>query len=257
MYPYFAPDLSEQWRAANTSAILGELLLFAAVMRTSVLEMLLERTMRSLVVCTRRLTRVCGAIVPAEFYLPAPPIYCAPMQHGGHSGHHRQAAASNLGQHEATIRMRLSTHVQCALFLMRASRLCTPLVKWYLDELSNAARLMTRSYGVANSFALTHALVNLATLLRYQKLGYVPARVLAMFRDLCAVLFFVEVRDRFALSMRQYARDLVQQQWQQQDVDENDDDNNGDHDQALYFVHRFTHSQNIEHINSFSKFIFF
>lgn len=48
--------------------------------------------------------------------------------------------------------------------------------------------------------------------LKYQKIGNIPDSILAIFRDMCAVLGYLEVRDRFSLELRNYTKFFLERQ---------------------------------------------
>ena len=71
---------------------------------------------------------------------------------------------------------------------------------------------MKHNYGIANYFKMDLSLSNLLTSIRYQKLGYIPENILLTFREFCALLFYIDLRDRFSLSLRQYSKYFIQNQ---------------------------------------------
>lgn len=85
-------------------------------------------------------------------------------------------------------------------------------MKWYLEQLLHSSQEMKQTYGISNNFQVNHSLKTLLTSIRYQKLGYIPDNVLFMFRDFCALLFYLDLRDKFSLSLRQYSRYFIQNQ---------------------------------------------
>ena len=65
---------------------------------------------------------------------------------------------------------------------------------------------MKNTYGIENHFKMDLSLSNLLTSLRYQKIGYISEHVLGVFRDFCSLLFYIDLRDRFSLAIRHYAK---------------------------------------------------
>jgi hypothetical protein len=90
---------------------------------------------------------------------------------------------------------------------------------------------MKDSYGIENNFQMDLSLSNLLTSLRYQKIGYIPEHILGVFRDFCSLLFYVDVRDRFSLALRHYAKHLQKDKQnkneeEEEDGDDDDEENN-------------------------------
>jgi len=71
---------------------------------------------------------------------------------------------------------------------------------------------MRHTYGIPNSFKIDYSLKTLLVSVRYQKLGYIPENVMLMFRDFCAVVVFLEARDKFSGAVREYSRYFIGQQ---------------------------------------------
>ena len=96
--------------------------------KTNVLESLLDYMMETLVVSIQQLNQN-FCIVPDDFYLPAPPIYCAQMLSSGDF----QSGASSV---ESKLRIKLSVLCKCIIILLSSSNLHVPLIKWYLEQLN-------------------------------------------------------------------------------------------------------------------------
>ena len=95
---------------------------------------------------------------------------------------------------------------KCIIVLLVSANLQTPLIKWYLEQLVHATQEMRQNYGLASDFRLDYSLKTLLVGCRYQKLGYIPESLLLMFRDFCAVVVYLEVRDRLSAALREYSR---------------------------------------------------
>lgn len=189
----------------STSSLIKELLLCSVMTRSNTLEPLLKHMLESLVSYTNQLTSN-SALVPSEFYLPAPPIFCLQMNL------EETEIPSQSVQVETELRSRLYILCKCIIILLTSSNLHAPLIKWYLEQLLNSAQEMKQSYGLANQFKINHSLKTLLISIRYQKLGYIPDEILLMFRDFCAVIYYLDLRDKFSLSLRQYTRHFIQNQ---------------------------------------------
>ena len=72
--------LMDKSQLSSMSQLIKELLLCSVMTRSSTFEPLFHSILQSMTYYTRQLTSRSGALVPAEFYLPAPPIFCIQMQ---------------------------------------------------------------------------------------------------------------------------------------------------------------------------------
>ncbi len=189
----------------STSSLIKELLLCSVMTRSNTLAPLLNHMLDSLVFHTNQLSSH-SLLVPAEFYLPAPPLFCLQMNRDEEGA----AASSRCVRVEAALRARLSSLCKCIVLLLSASNLHAPLFKWYLEQLLHSAQEMKHSLGLRNQFRVDHSLRTLLICVRYQRLGYIPDAVLLMFRDFCAVGFYLDLRDKFSLALRQYTRYFIQ-----------------------------------------------
>lgn len=59
---------------------------------------------------------------------------------------------------------------------------------------------------------MTASLSQLLIQLRHQKIGNIPNAILIMFRDMCALLGYLEARDKFSLELRRYTRFFLDRQ---------------------------------------------
>lgn len=156
--------LMERNQSESVTLILKELLLCSVMTKTNILESLLSSMMESMVLNVEKLSQN-GGIVPDEFYLPAPPIFCAQMQ----SEELLEFVDSNVNsaQFESHIRVKLSVLCKCIIVLLTSSNLHTPLIKWYLEQLADASQQMKTNYGIANGFKLDDSLNHLLSSIRY------------------------------------------------------------------------------------------
>ena len=155
--------LMERNQSESVTLILKELLLCSVMTKTNILESLLSSMMESMVLNVEKLSQN-GVIVPDEFYLPAPPIFCAQMQS---EEFEFVDSNENSAQFETHIRMKLSVLCKCIIVLLTSSNLHTPLIKWYLEQLADASQQMKTNYGIANGFKLADSLNHLLTSIRY------------------------------------------------------------------------------------------
>jgi hypothetical protein len=191
--------LLEKNRLEKAASIVGELLLCAVITRMNLVEPLLKRMLDSFVTNVTQLK----ALVHDEFYLPAPPVYCTQMQ--------LEKSNAQLSI-ESRVRLKLCFLAQCIRVLLVSSNLHTPLVKWYLEQLQYTRTQMRQQLGVENRFKLSSSLSGLLSSLRYQKLGFIPESLMFMFRDFCALLFYMDLRDKFSLTLRQYTLVMIKAQ---------------------------------------------
>lgn len=179
----------------NVSRLLDELLLASVVTRSNIVEPLIGSMIELLVKNVHEMCANSGSIVPAEFYLPAPPVYLTQMESESIEAGHR---------------VKISILCRSLIMLFKTSRLHVALIKWYLTSLDDAGQQMRNTFGVRNVFALNVSLKNLLVALKFQRIRYIPDRVLMLFRDFCAVVFFLDVRDRFSYELRQYTKNLME-----------------------------------------------
>lgn len=108
-------------------------LLTAAVMtKRDPLPDILAHLMRDLVNECAQL----NLLVPADFYLPAPPIYCP------------QLFADSIVSDEVDRRIKIGKILKELMIVFESSRLYVPLIKWYLESLNEAANNMKENLGV-------------------------------------------------------------------------------------------------------------
>jgi len=196
--------LMDKQELDSIGLILKELILCSVMTRTNILEPLLTQMMQSFVFYTNQLC-FNNIIVSEEFYLPAPPIYCLQMD-----TNEQKINTDLLHFHtESNLRAKLYSISKCIIILFSSSNLHVPLIKWYIEYLLNSSKEMKQKFGINNSFQLNNSLKNLLTSIRYQKLGYIPEHILQMFRDFCSILFFLDIRDKFTHTLRQYSRHFI------------------------------------------------
>ena len=71
---------------------------------------------------------------------------------------------------------------------------------------------MRQKFAITNTFELTFPLRTLLTTLRYQRVSYIPDSVLFMFREFCTLLFYLDLRDKFSLTLRKFSKHTIQSQ---------------------------------------------
>jgi hypothetical protein len=210
--PYQPGLIMDKNELETIGLIIKELLICSVMTRANILEPLLQSTIESFVFYTNELSKN-SALVPEEFYLPAPPIFCIQMQSLNGNELNKPLDDLTFGQEisqiESNLRLKLYSLCKCMITILTASNLHVPLIKWYIEHLTNNCQEMKHNYGIANSFELNFSLRTLLTMIRYQKLGYIPDSILLIFRDFCSVLFYLDLRDKFSLALRQYSRYFI------------------------------------------------
>ena len=102
--------------------------------KANVLESLLSYMMETLVISIQQLSQN-GCIVSEDFYLPAPPIYCAQMQMHDNCREDSDQVINSASM-ESSLRIKLSVICKCTIILLASSNLHVPLIKWYLEQLN-------------------------------------------------------------------------------------------------------------------------
>jgi hypothetical protein len=193
--------MMEKDQVEGINLILKELLVCSVLTKANILEPLLTKLIELLFANIEKLSDQ-SVLVPDGFYLPAPPIYCAQM-------YSDDSNDDDASINEAVMRMKLCSIVKAILVVLISSNLHTPLVKWYLEQLNEASRQMNEKLGVTNMWQMRDSLTYLLKSVRYQKLGYIPESIFALFRDFCALLFYIDLRDRYSLCLRQYKKHFI------------------------------------------------
>lgn len=195
-------QLMEKSHLDSVCLILKELLMCAVMTKTNVLEPLLTKMIELLISFTEELCSN-SIIVPDDFYLPAQPIYLAQMFND----------ENDKNNHEMNLRIKLHVITKCIITLLMSSNLHVPLIKWYLEQTIESNNLMRDNYAIITQFKPNLQLKNLLTSIRYQKIGNTPQHLLYLFRDFCSILFFLDIRDRFSLLLREYSNYFMKSQF--------------------------------------------
>ena len=196
----FESCLMEKSYQESASLVLKELLLCSVMTKSAILEPILNNLMRNLVICT---SQMCSSniIVPQNFYLPAPPIFCTQL-----NSEDDEEYSDRCCLNESKFRNKLCILSKCIIVLFKESNLFVPLIKWYLENISMAKSQMTNEYGIKNRFYLDLSLNNLLSCIRYQKIGYIPDTIFSLFREFVAILFLIDLRDKFSSNVRDFLK---------------------------------------------------
>ncbi|RNA29524.1 hypothetical protein BpHYR1_050019 [Brachionus plicatilis] len=191
--------LMEKAYAQSAAVVLKELLVCSVVTKWPILQPVLTNLMKSFVACTRQMF-TSSIVVPQNFYLPAPPIFCTQLN--TEHNEDNEDREDQLSLHESKCRDKLCLLSKCIIVLFKESNLFVAMIKWYLENLCLAKSDMTNVYGIRNKFSLDLSLSNLLSSIRYQKIGYIPEQTFGLFREFVSLLFLIELRDKFCHTLR-------------------------------------------------------
>ncbi|KAK7099790.1 ciliogenesis and planar polarity effector 1-like [Littorina saxatilis] len=140
-------------------------------------------------------------LVPTDFYLPAPPLYCPQPAHSAKVGMTPEV------QSETSVRRQASSLIQLTLAVMNAAHVSIPAVRWYLNQLADAqpkaTQFKTNTEGPCQNFpgVLLDHLSGRSEFKRVKGDLSIHS-VLVSFRDLCSLLWMLHTRDSLSQSLR-------------------------------------------------------
>ncbi|XP_063067977.1 ciliogenesis and planar polarity effector 1 [Engraulis encrasicolus] len=148
-------------------------------------------------------------LVPTGLYLPAPPLYC-PQPSPTAQDH-----SVGVGLHaERACRLRVSAVVRKVLLLMRAARCALPAAQWYIRRLQRCHKnyRKIRKLSVLQDALLPEGLKRFLfqsgffkrEAARHGRMDPIIVHILTCFRELCALLWMLHVRDQLTLACRKY-----------------------------------------------------
>ncbi|KAM9331016.1 ciliogenesis and planar polarity effector 1 [Gastrophryne carolinensis] len=153
-------------------------------------------------------------LVPERLYLPAPPLYCPQP-----SSVSEEDPSDLILQMEKRSRHKLSGVLQRILLLLRAAQCSLPAAQWYIKQIKRARKVMQkiRAKGSLSPLSsLPETLLSYAngrTVFfkssasdEHDKGDPVSCKVVACFRELCALCWMLHVRERLSMSCRQYQK---------------------------------------------------
>ncbi|KAL3869912.1 hypothetical protein ACJMK2_042534 [Sinanodonta woodiana] len=147
-------------------------------------------------------------LVPQDFYLPAPPLYC------------QQPAEVDTYvltpevEFEKQLRMEVSSLIQLILVVLNSTHLSLPLARWYVQELAKvqekAAQFKATTEGpcmelpeVLQKYKMIQSsVVNFKETVNITKL-------MGSFRDICTILWLLHVRDKLSQNLRQRGKKMI------------------------------------------------
>ncbi|KAL1267181.1 hypothetical protein QQF64_002856, partial [Cirrhinus molitorella] len=188
------------------------------VVQVSVQEILKASVMAEVDVISQPLTRLLDtakeraaslpALVPAAFYLPAPPLYC-PQPSPNTQDSVRDAALVL----ERESRCQVSGLVQKVLMLFRAAHSSRPAAQWYISSLHRCRHLLHKIQKKASepkAELIPDGLKKFSTHRGFFQSGpskdmdSVTKQIIICFRELCALCWMLHVRDQLSISCRRY-----------------------------------------------------
>ncbi|XP_073686293.1 ciliogenesis and planar polarity effector 1 [Garra rufa] len=200
---------------ANTGTVAVE---DVDLVQVSVQEILKASVMAEVDVISQPLTRLLDAakeraaslpaLVPAMFYLPAPPLYC-PQPSPNTQDSVRDAALVL----ERESRCQVSGLVQKVLMLFRVAHISRPSAQWYISSLHRCRHLQHKIQKKASepkAELIPDGLKKFSTHCGFFQSGpskdmdSVTKQTIVCFRELCALCWMLHVRDQLSISCRRY-----------------------------------------------------
>ncbi|XP_021376995.1 uncharacterized protein LOC110465482 isoform X2 [Mizuhopecten yessoensis] len=142
-------------------------------------------------------------LVPKDFYLPAPPVYCPQPTEAD-----KETGGSQEAQREKRLRFQISSLVQLILVIMEASHISLPAARWYIQELTKAQSKAQQFKATTEGPCLE--LPEVLEKYKQKKSGFSKMQkersvrqVVNSFRDFCTILWLLHARDRMSKILRQ------------------------------------------------------
>ncbi|XP_048256398.1 uncharacterized protein LOC124134597 [Haliotis rufescens] len=223
---------------------LEDILTGAMVGRVDVLPGLLKTLVEKLKTVVSELP----PLVPKDFYLPAPPLYCPQP-----SATSQESVRSAVGM-EMQLRRKAASLIQLMLSFLQASHLSLHVTHWYVTRLLQAQHKATQfkanTEGPCTELPkfLSGLMDHLASDLNLAEHedGESVQLVLSAFRDVCCVVWMLHARDKLSLCLRQRQKYLDQLSFHRQDKE------NGS---ERWLQECFTNLQWAVHLLAFSRFL--
>ncbi|XP_068726687.1 uncharacterized protein [Montipora capricornis] len=173
----------------------------------------------------KKMTSMLVWIVPEEFYLPYPPSYCPQPASS------KKDVTSSDAEKEEKLRLEIAKTVQRILLLLNASRCLAPCVKWYAEQLICVNETWSKvdrsdsEFPVPASVAgyskqgqsFQESLGNMSPTKKGKKnfsrgqeeksneeLPQSILSVMGCFREFCAIIWLLHIRDNMSKSSRKY-----------------------------------------------------
>ncbi|XP_067677557.1 ciliogenesis and planar polarity effector 1-like isoform X1 [Haliotis asinina] len=236
--------IDEETNLKLLTKTLEDILTGAMVGRVDVLPGLL----RTLVEKLKNVVSELPPLVPKDFYLPAPPLYCPQP-----SATSQESMRSTVGL-ELAVRRKAASLIQLMLSFLQASHLSLHVTHWYVVRLLQAQHKATQfkanTEGPCTELPefLSGLLDNLSSELNLEEHEDVESvqSVLSSFRDVCSVVWMLHARDKLSLCLRQRQKYLDQLSFRGQGRE------NGS---ERWLQECFTNLQWAVHLLAFSRFL--
>ncbi|KAA0704314.1 Protein JBTS17 [Triplophysa tibetana] len=146
-------------------------------------------------------------LLPAAFYLPAPPLYCPQPSPD------TQETRSACLDLERDSRCQLSGLIQKVLLLFRAAHSSLPTAQWYIRKLHHCRHLLHKIRKKASEPNVEFIPEGLKKFSSHRgffqsgsrkDMGGVTVQTIICFRELCALCWMLHARDQLTISCRRY-----------------------------------------------------
>ncbi|XP_065120529.1 ciliogenesis and planar polarity effector 1 isoform X4 [Paramisgurnus dabryanus] len=187
-------------------------------LQVSVQEILKASVMAEVDVFSQPLTRLLDSakkraaslsvLVPAVFYLPAPPLYCPQP-----SPDPQDTVRLSCLVLERDSRCQVSVLVQKVLLLFRASHSSRPAAQWYISNLNRCRRLLHKIRKMSSEINADLIPEGLKKFFNHhgffqsrpgKDTDCVTVQTIICFRELCALCWMLHARDQLTISCRRY-----------------------------------------------------
>ncbi|XP_041357450.1 uncharacterized protein LOC121374415 [Gigantopelta aegis] len=171
---------------------LEDIMTTAVVSRVDIVPWLFTELVDSL----RTLVSNFQTIVPQDFYLPAPPLYCPQPTD--------QSAAE---KREIMLRRRAASIIQLILAVLKASHLSLSVISWYVNALNNiqekACSFKANTEGPCCELPeMLEQFLSVQTPLSLHDNSKSVQTVLQGFRDFCTIMWMIHSRDMLSQNLR-------------------------------------------------------
>ncbi|XP_055956482.1 uncharacterized protein LOC126817630 [Patella vulgata] len=188
-------------------------------------------------------------LVPSDFYLPSPPLYCPQPTRIKQ----QQTSPPSL-EKEEKIREQISSLIQLILSVLSGSHLSLPCITWYTKQLisiqEKAKQFRANTEGpCAEVPSILQQYQSLTSHLSQFNRNYSTQHVLTCFRDFCSLLWLLHARDKLSLKLREKEKFLNRIHSTQSKADLEDKD------QQAWLQECFTTLQWAVHLLSFCHYL--
>ncbi|XP_053394280.1 ciliogenesis and planar polarity effector 1-like isoform X3 [Mercenaria mercenaria] len=147
-------------------------------------------------------------LVPEEFYLPAPPLYCP------QAGEEEMGRDDPSVQYEKELRLEISSIIQLLLVAFNSAHLTLPTARWYIQDLFKMQEKASQFKATTEGPCLElPEILQQYKILRSDIVEYRDSpnvgQVMSSFRDFCTILWMLHVRDEMSLHLRKRGKQLV------------------------------------------------